>query len=201
MFASSSSVYGERTGVLSENNSNASNGCNVECVISPYAATKLSCEKIAYVYSNAYKLNVSALRFFTVYGPRGRPDMAPFKFVDSIYKGIIIERYGNGTTKRDYTFIDDIVNGAIRAIDTPLAFEIVNLGNSDPICLSDFIHLIEDILGKKAIIIEKPMEPGDVTSTFADISKAKALYGYEPKTSIQEGMKRLISWYLSKFEQ
>jgi len=193
VFASSSSVYGGNIKApFSEDDS-------VEQPMSPYAATKRSCELLASTYHHLYKIPISALRFFTVYGPRGRPDMAPFIFVDSIYRNIPIKQYGDGNSKRDYTYIDDILQGIIASIDNPRDFEIYNLGRGETIKLKEFIELIEELLGKKAIIQLLPDQAGDVPLTFADVSKAKKLLNYKPSFSTREGMKKTVEWYLSKY--
>jgi len=189
VFASSSSVYGNNKKVpFSETD-------NVDFPISPYAATKKSCELMCHTYHKLYDLNVTCLRFFTVYGPRGRPDMAPYKFTKIIDEGKELPMFGDGTTKRDYTYVSDILNGILAALDKDLEFEIINIGNSSTIELREFITVIEKLLDKKANIKKKPMQPGDVNNTFADVSKAKELLGYSPKISVEEGMKKFVSWY------
>jgi UDP-glucuronate 4-epimerase len=212
VYASSSSVYGcSDKHVLSENDV-------VEKPVSPYAATKKSCELLAYTFYHVstrlvlslfvlhlfvydfacwqlYGLNCTGLRFFTVYGPRGRPDMAPFKFIDRVFNGQPIQQFGDGTTSRDYTYIDDIAAGVIRAIDRPLGCEVINLGNGRPYLLSDFIALVEKCVGRKAIIEILPEQPGDVDRTCADITKARSLLGYNPKVSFEEGIERTTEWY------
>ncbi len=189
VFASSSSVYGNRKKIpFSETD-------NVDNPISPYAATKKAGELICYTYHHLYNMKITCLRFFTVYGPRGRPDMAPYLFTDWIYNGKPIKRFGDGSTKRDYTFITDIVKGVVASIDKELDFEIINLGNNKPVMLNDFIKTIEKVTGKKAVIKELPMQPGDVDITYADVSKAEKLLGFKPTTSIEEGMKKFFEWY------
>lgn len=190
VFASSSSVYGNRdkTPFSEEDKTNSP--------ISPYAATKKSGELICYAYSYLYKIPVVCLRFFTVYGPCGRPDMAPYKFVDRIARGKEIEMYGDGSTRRDYTYIADVVSGVLKSVDLDANYEIINLGCGNPVKLKDFIVVIENNLGKKAKIVRKEMQPGDVKQTYADISKAKKLLGYAPKTKIEEGMKTFCDWYV-----
>ncbi len=190
VLASSSSVYGNSKEVP------FSEAQNVDNPISPYAATKKACELMAYVYSHLYGLNCTCLRFFTVYGPAGRPDMAPYLFTDAVYRGREIKRFGKGNTKRDYTFVSDIVSGILAAIDKNLKYEIINLGNNKPVELNYFISVIEKLLDKKANIKEYPKQAGDVDITYADISKAKRLLGYSPKTKIEEGMQKFIEWYL-----
>ncbi|MFH0875960.1 MAG: GDP-mannose 4,6-dehydratase [archaeon] len=192
VYASSSSVYGNNNKIpFNENDETA-------LQVSPYAASKKCGEVICKSYSQTFGLNITALRFFTVYGPSGRPDMAPYKFTDLIFKGRPIEMYGDGNSLRDYTYISDIVSGVISACEHNYKFEIINLGDSNPVKLKDFIGIIEKNLGKKADIITKPMPKGDVDRTFADITKAKKLLSYEPKVKIEIGMKSFIEWYLQK---
>lgn len=189
IFASSSSVYGNsKKAPFSETD-------NVDYPISPYAATKKACELMCYTYHHLHGINATCLRFFTVYGPKGRPDMAPYKFTKIIDNGEELFMYGDGTSQRDYTYVDDIVSGVLAALDKNLGFEIINLGNSKRVDLKYFISVIEDLVGKKAKIKQLPPQPGDVHVTFADISKAKKLLGYSPKTNIEEGMARLVNWY------
>jgi len=189
VFASSSSVYGNRSeGAFSEND-------NTDKQISPYGATKKSVELLAHTYHHLFGMSCVGLRFFTVYGPRNRPDMACYKFVEAIEKGLPLTRYGNGGSGRDYTYIDDIVEGIIKAIETPLGYEIINLGNSSPIRLTEMIETVEKVCGKEAKIKQLPMQPGDVEWTYADITKAKQLMDWEPKTSFSEGMEKLVDWY------
>jgi UDP-glucuronate 4-epimerase len=191
VMASSSSVYGKSNKELfSEFN-------HVDEPLSPYAATKKACELLAYTYHHLYSLNITALRFFTVYGPRGRPDMAPYKFIDSISKGIAIQQYGDGSSIRDYTFIEDIVNGVVRALDRPYPFNIFNLGNNNGTSLKDFISSIESYTGRKAIIDIVDDQPGDVPYTLADIRKAQKYLGYHPQVSIEDGIERTVRWYES----
>eukprot|EP00595_Chromulina_sp_UTEXLB2642_P001604 CAMPEP_0196763230 /NCGR_PEP_ID=MMETSP1095-20130614/3668_1 /TAXON_ID=96789 ORGANISM="Chromulina nebulosa, Strain UTEXLB2642" /NCGR_SAMPLE_ID=MMETSP1095 /ASSEMBLY_ACC=CAM_ASM_000446 /LENGTH=420 /DNA_ID=CAMNT_0042115977 /DNA_START=144 /DNA_END=1406 /DNA_ORIENTATION=- len=189
VYASSSSVYGSSDKeLLSESDV-------VEKPVSPYAATKKACELLAYTFHHLYALNCTGLRFFTVYGPRGRPDMAPFKFIDRIYNGLPIQQYGDGSTSRDYTYIDDIVDGVVLSIDKPLGYEVINLGNGRPYLLKDFISLVETCVDKKAVIQVMPEQPGDVERTCADISKASNLLGYKPKVTFEEGISRMAEWY------
>lgn len=189
VYASSSSVYGNQEKIpFSETDP-------IETPISPYAATKKTCELLAFTYYHLYKINCTGLRFFTVYGERGRPDMAPYMFTERILKGIPIKKFGDGNTQRDYTYIEDIVDGVLKSIDKPLGYEIINLGNSNAVSLNGFIKIIEEKTGKKAIIENYPMQPGDVPITFADVNKAKKLLGWEPKTHISTGMNKFIAWY------
>lgn len=188
VYASSSSVYGSNTKLpFSEKDP-------VDHPISLYAATKRSNELTAFSYSHLFNLNCSGLRFFTVYGPWGRPDMALFIFTRSILNNTPIQIFNNGDLKRNFTYIDDIVDGIIRVLATPKNYEIYNIGNSRAEQLTDFIEAIELNCNKKALREYLPMQPGDVKVTVADISKIKKL-GYEPKTDISEGIKIFISWY------
>lgn len=189
VFASSSSVYGNNKNVpFSENDS-------VDNPVSLYAATKKANELMAATYRHLYGLNCTGLRFFTVIGPWGRPDMALFKFTKAISEGRPIPVYNHGRHKRDFTYIDDIVEGVVNALDRPLPFEIINLGNNRPVELSNFIGLIEKGLGRKAEKEMLPMQPGDVKETCADISKAERLLGFRPRVPVEDGVGRFISWY------
>ncbi|MBI2101463.1 GDP-mannose 4,6-dehydratase [Candidatus Woesearchaeota archaeon] len=190
VFASSSSVYGNRDKVpFSEDDITNS-------PISPYAATKKAGELLCCTYSSLYRIPSVCLRLFTVYGPCGRSDMAPYKFVDSIANGRQIEMYGDGSTRRDYTFIADVVSGIMKSMDLDAQYEIINLGCGNPVELREFIGIIEKNLGKKAKIVKEKMQPGDVKQTYADISKAKKLLGYSPKTKVEEGLRILCEWYM-----
>ena len=142
---------------------------------------------------------MAGLRFFTVYGPRGRPDMAPFKFVDRVSRGVEIQQFGDGSSSRDYTYIDDIVDGVVRSMDRPLGYQIYNLGNGNPVGLKHFISIVERATGKKANIRVLPDQPGDVPRTAADISKARRLLGYEPKVAFADGIQRLAEWYRTDY--
>ncbi|MFO8051961.1 MAG: NAD-dependent epimerase [Thermoplasmatota archaeon] len=189
VYASSSSVYGGNTKIP------FSADDRVDNPISLYAATKKSNELMAHVYSHLFELNTTGLRFFTVYGPWGRPDMALFKFTDLIVKGKPIDVYNFGRMERDFTYIDDIVAGVTACIDKPFRYEVFNLGNNNPENLEYFISLIEENLGMKAEKNYLPMQPGDVPKTYADIDKSKEMLGYEPKTSLADGVKKFINWY------
>jgi UDP-glucuronate 4-epimerase len=189
VFASTSSIYGARQAVPFNEED------RVDWPVSLYAATKRACELLGYTYHHLYGLNLTALRFFTVYGPRGRPDMAPYLFTEAVFKGSELKMYGDGSSSRDYTYIDDIVQGIVAAIDRPLGYQIINLGNSRTVLLRDFIALVEKLVGKKAHIVRYPMPPGDVPRTCADISKARRLLGYDPQTPFEEGMARFVDWY------
>jgi UDP-glucuronate 4-epimerase len=195
IFGSSSSVYGESDRApFSETQYDLR-------PISPYAATKLAGESFCYTYAHLYKLPVVALRFFTVYGPRQRPDLAIHKFVARIEAGKPIPIFGDGETGRDYTFVEDIVAGILAALDYDFSstagalFEICNLGNSHPVKLSDLVRMLEQATGKKAIIQRESAQQGDVPLTWADISKAAKLLGYHPKTTLEQGLKKFVTWY------
>lgn len=189
VFASSSSVYGGSTRVpFTEEDP-------VMGPISPYAATKRMNELQAHVYSHIYGLRVTLLRFFTVYGPRQRPDMAIHKFIRLIEEGKPVPMFGDGSTRRDYTYIDDIVDGLEKALDTPFRYEIFNLGESRTTTLRDLIDMIAGCLGRPAQIDPQPLQPGDVPITYANIDKARRLLGYVPKFSMEEGVRRAVQWY------
>jgi UDP-glucuronate 4-epimerase len=167
----------------------------VDTPISIYAATKRGTELLASTYTHLFGMSVSMLRFFTVYGPWGRPDMAPFLFTDAISKGQPIKVFNNGVMQRDFTYIDDIVSGVLGALTHPRGFQIYNVGKGEPTGLMDFIHTIEQSLEKTAILDLQPLQPGDVASTWADISKAHDDFGYAPKTSVAEGVPQFVDWY------
>jgi UDP-glucuronate 4-epimerase len=189
VISSSSSVYGESESTY------FSEAEDVNKPVSPYAATKRSGELLSFTYHKLYDLKITNLRFFTVYGPRGRPDMAPYKFISQVIRGDVIEQYGDGKTSRDYTYIEDIVDGVLRAIDRPYQYEIINLGKGSGTMLNEFILMVERHVGKRAKIKLMPAQPGDVPFTNADVSKAKMLLGYVPKVSIEEGVRRTVSWF------
>ncbi len=188
VFGSSSSVYGNRDSVPFREDDSA------ERPISPYASTKRSGELLCYTYSHVHHLPVTCLRFFTVYGPRGRPDMAPYKFIRSIMQQTPITMYGDGTTMRDYTYVSDIVAGILATLDKNFSYEIINLGNSNPVSLHEFITTIETTVGKKAQLNQEAMKPGDVQRTYADISKAQTLLGWTPKISLREGIQKTYEY-------
>jgi UDP-glucuronate 4-epimerase len=189
IFASSSSVYGVNQKIpFAEDDP-------IQRTISPYAATKLAAEQLCSNYSHLYGIRCICLRFFTVFGPRQRPDLAISKFTRKIMAGEAIDQYGDGSTARDYTFVEDIINGVVaagryRATD----FEIINLGGSSPITLLELISNIEEILGKKAAINYLPDQPGDVSLTYADVSKAHSILGYTPGTPLRKGLERYVEW-------
>ncbi len=188
IFGSSSSVYGNNEKVpFSEED-------NVDFPISPYAATKKACELICHTYYHLYGIHISCLRFFTVYGPRQRPDLAIHKFAKLIEQDKSIPVYGDGTMMRDFTYIDDIIDGTVMAMNKCEGFNIYNLGESQPITVSNLITEIEEALGKKAIREYVPPQPGDVERTYADITKAVKELGYKPSTNIQIGLKNFTTW-------
>ncbi|MGO9479973.1 MAG: GDP-mannose 4,6-dehydratase, partial [Limisphaerales bacterium] len=187
--ASSSSVYGVNAKVpFSESDP-------IFSAISPYAASKLACESLGHVYHHVYGLDVTMLRLFTVYGPRQRPDLAIRKFATLIHAGRPIPVFGDGSMARDYTYVTDTVDGIIAATQKESGFEIFNLGESQTVTLSRLIELLEAALGKKAVIDRQPPQPGDVPVTFADITRARARLGYQPKIKIETGIKLFIDWF------
>jgi UDP-glucuronate 4-epimerase len=190
--ASSSSVYGL--------NSKApfSESDPVSHPISPYAATKLACEALGHVYHHVHRMDIVMLRFFTVYGPRQRPDLAIYKFASLIEQGKPIPVFGDGSTARDYTFVTDTIDGIIASTKKEFGFEIFNLGESECVPLSRLIELVENSLGKKAVINRLSHQPGDVPLTYADISKAEHLLNYHPKIKIEEGIQKFIAWFRSE---
>jgi UDP-glucuronate 4-epimerase len=167
----------------------------VDTPISIYSATKRGCELLAHSYNHLFGLNITCLRFFTVYGPFGRPDMALFKFTKNILDDKPIDVYNNGDMTRDFTYVKDIVEGFFLALEKPMGYCIINIGNGNPTKLMDYVKFVEENLGKKAKINFMGMQPGDVKETSADISKAKELLGYEPKVNVEEGVKHFIDWY------
>ncbi len=188
IFASSSSVYGNNKKVpFSEDD-------NVDFPVSPYAATKKACELICHTYCWLYEISITCLRYFTVYGPRQRPDLAIHKFARLIEQGKPIPVYGDGTMMRDFTYIDDIINGTVAAIEKCGGYHIYNLGESEPITVNDLVAQIEKALGKKAIKEYLPVQPGDVNRTYADVSRAVKDLGYRPATGIEQGLSRFVEW-------
>jgi UDP-glucuronate 4-epimerase len=194
VFASSSSVYGVNDHYPWKEDEQL-------MPISPYAMTKLSGEMLGHVYHKLYGIRFLALRFFTVYGPGQRPDLAIHKFTKSIYTGKPITMYGDGSTSRDYTFISDTVQGVMQAMKyDKTGFEIINLGNSYTVSLKELIAAIEETVGKKAIIEQLPDQPGDVPKTYADVAKAHQLLGYDPKTKLKDGLTAFYKWFLNNKE-
>lgn len=190
VFASSSSVYGGSTRIPYHEDD------PVAAPISPYAATKRAGELLATTYFHLYQVPIVSLRFFTVYGPRQRPDMAIYKFTRAILEGRTVTLYGDGATARDYTYVDDIIAGVVAAIERApqLGREIINLGNSQTVELRRLIQIIEDAVGQKANIDWQPVQPGDVSVTYADISQARELLAYSPQTTIEQGVGRFVQW-------
>jgi UDP-glucuronate 4-epimerase len=199
LFGSSSSVYGERLqGPFSEDD-------EVNAPVSPYAATKRAGELLCYTYAHLYQIRVACLRFFTVYGPRQRPDLAIHKFARLMSQGKPLPIYGDGTSQRDYTYVDDIVTGILRAWEwmqrSPSAanlFEIFNLGGSHPVPLLELIRLLETALGYQAMLDWLPSQPGDVSITYADLQKSQAMLGYTPRVDIATGIHRFATWFLQQ---
>ena len=194
VFASSSSVYGNCKEIPFKED------MIVDYAISPYAATKKANEVMAHVYHKLYDMNIIMLRFFTVYGPKQRPDLAINKFTRLMLENKEIPMYGDGTTSRDYTYIDDIVDGIIKSckyvLDNDKVYEILNLGNSSPTSLIQMINTIAEVINVTPKIKQLPMQPGDVERTYADICKAKKIIGYVPKTTFKEGIKQFVNWYI-----
>lgn len=189
---SSSSVYGNSRAIPFRENDSAT-----DRPISPYAATKKATEVLSYTYHSLYGINVNVVRPFTVYGPRGRPDMAPWLFIESALLGRVIKKFGDGTTRRDYTYIEDFVKGFVNAIDRSFGYEIFNLGNSATVSLNEALDIVRDVTGKELCIEQLPQQPGDVEITNAEISKARRLLDYSPETPFRQGMERLCEWYKS----
>ena len=187
--ASSSSVYGVNAKIP------FSEGDPIFSVISPYAASKLACEALGHTWHHVYRMDVAILRFFTVYGPRQRPDLAIHKFARLISEGKRIPVFGDGSTARDYTYVTDTLDGIMACTRREFGFEIMNLGESQTVRLDYLIQLLEAALGKKAVIDRQPLQPGDVPVTFADISKANQLLGYRPQVKIEQGIKLFAEWY------
>ncbi|MCI5063182.1 MAG: NAD-dependent epimerase/dehydratase family protein, partial [Algiphilus sp.] len=203
VFASSSSVYGANTTVP------FSTTDRTDYPISLYAATKKANEVTAHAYSHLYGMPVTGLRFFTVYGPWGRPDMAYFSFTRAILEGRPIQVFNHGQLERDFTYIDDIVEGVVRVADRPpttvvgatgdyrsdARYALHNIGNHQPVALGDFIATLEDLCGREAVKEYLPMQPGDVHATYADVESLKQAVGFEPKTPLREGLERFVAWY------
>ncbi|WP_375401985.1 SDR family NAD(P)-dependent oxidoreductase [uncultured Sphingomonas sp.] len=194
VYASSSSVYGDRpmggAGFTEDEPAGAP--------VSLYAATKRACELMSHSYAHLYRYSQTGLRFFTVYGPWGRPDMAIFGFAAKILSGDPIEIYGEGRMARDFTYIDDIVDGVIGALDHPPApggQRLLNIGSNDPVGLLDMVRSLERALGRDAVKVMRPMQPGDVTATYADVSALMELTGYRPRVRLDEGIDRFVAWY------
>lgn len=192
VFASSSSVYGGNTVVPFREDH------EVTCPVSPYAATKRAMELLAYTHHHLFEIPMAGLRFFTVYGPRQRPEMAIHKFVAMTFAGEPLPFFGDGTTRRDYTYIDDIVDGVVRALDRCQGYELYNLGESDTTSLAELVALIGAACGVDPKLDRRPMQPGDVLVTYADVDKAKAKLGYRPSTPIREGLDKFVAWFRAR---
>jgi UDP-glucuronate 4-epimerase len=199
VYASSSSVYGDRPQSLAGGEGAGFKETDaVDAPVSLYAATKRANELMSISYAKLYGFPMSGLRFFTVYGPWGRPDMAYYGFTQKILAGEPIQVFGEGRMARDFTYIDDIVDGVVGVLDNPPAqggHEIYNIGDNDPVGLMDMITTLEAALGREAVKVMRPMQPGDVTATYADISKLNALTGYKPKVKLKEGLGRFVEWW------
>ena len=189
VFASTSSVYGNTRQIPFVE----SDPCDRP--LQPYAAAKRAVEILGYTYHHLFELNFTAIRFFTVYGPNGRPDMMAYLLADSIVKGREIPLYNNGEMYRDWTFVEDITDGVVAALERPLGYEIINLGRGEPVLLNDFVRIMESLAGKRANLVEAPKLPADVVRTFADVSKARRLLDYDPQVSVEEGVARFWEWY------
>jgi len=189
IFASTSSVYGATRRIPFVE----TDPCDQP--LAPYPASKRAAELLGYTYHHLYGLNFTALRFFTVYGPRNRPDMMAHKTAESIYFGREVPLYNNGQMHRDWTYIDDTVRGVLAAVDRPLGYEIINLGRREPVLLSDFVRLIEELTGRKANLVPAPVPDADIPYTYADINKARRLLDYNPTVSVREGVTRFLKWY------
>lgn len=192
IFGSSSSVYGNSKRLPFREDDHCTN------IISPYGASKRSAEFWVESFNKTYGLKCVVLRLFTVYGPRGRPDMAPALFTNAIFSGEPIKKFGDGVSSRDYTYIDDIVEGIIKTLGKNFNFEIINLGNSNPVTLNNFIKILEKITSKKVKIENLPKQTGDVERTWASIVKARKLLGWGPKTNLEQGLKKYFEWQKSK---
>lgn len=192
VFASTSSVYGNTEVVPFVETDNC------DRPLQPYAAAKRAAEMLGHSYHHLFGFNFTVLRFFTVYGPSGRPDMMAYLLAESITKGIQIPLYDNGQMYRDWTYVDDITDGVVAAVDRPLGYEIINIGRGEPTLLRDFVDMIEQLAGKKANLISKPKLAADFVRNQADITKARELLGYDPKVSVAEGVKNFWEWYLAQ---
>ena len=193
VLASTSSLYG------ADNPQPFQEDADTNSPISPYAASKKGAETLCYTYHHLHGIDVTVFRFFTVYGPAGRPDMSPFRFVQWISEGHPVVVYGDGEQSRDFTFVDDVARGTIAGLK-PLGYEVINLGSDSPVVLMDMIHLVEELTGKKAKIEHKPSHPADVRATWADIGRAEQLLGWRPHSTFRDGFSALVDWYQSNRE-
>lgn len=188
VLASTSSLYGDGPRPFREDQP-------TDRPLSPYAASKKAAEALCYTYHRLYGLDVTVLRYFTVYGPAGRPDMSIFRFVRWIAEGEPLVLHGDGSQERDFTYVDDAARGTLLAL-RPAGYEVINLGSDRPVPLRQVISLLQELLGRDAVIIQKPVHPADVPATWADIARARALLGWEPRTPLEEGLRRTVEWYL-----
>jgi nucleoside-diphosphate-sugar epimerase len=193
VLASTSSLYG------GENPRPYSEALVTDRPLSPYAATKKAAETLCYTYHYLFGVDVTVFRFFTVYGPAGRPDMSLFRFVQWITEGKPVIVFGDGLQERDFTYVDDVARGTIAGLK-PLGYEIINLGSDEPVVLADAVKLVEEYTGCSAAIVSKPRHPADVQATWADIGKAERLLGWRPKTDFKQGVRNLVNWYDSNRE-
>ncbi|MDH3726895.1 MAG: GDP-mannose 4,6-dehydratase [Myxococcales bacterium] len=189
VFASTSSAYGATELIPFIETDHA------DRPLAPYPASKRAAELLGHSYFHLFGQDFTALRFFTVYGPRGRPDMMAYKVLDNIFRGAEVPLYNGGKMHRDWTYVDDIVQGILAAADRPLGYEIINLGRGEPTLLADFVRLIETQAGRSASLIDTPMPPADIEYTYADITKAKELLDYDPKTGVADGVRKFFHWY------
>jgi len=189
VFASTSSVYGSTRQIPFVE----TDPCDRP--LQPYAAAKRAVEILGYTYHHLFDLNFTAIRFFTVYGPNGRPDMMAYLLADSITKGREIPLYNNGEMYRDWTFVEDITDGVVAALERPLGYEIINLGRGEPVLLNDFVRIMESLAGRQANLVEAPKLAADVVRTYADVGKARRLLDYNPQVSVEEGVARFWEWY------
>jgi UDP-glucuronate 4-epimerase len=188
VLASSSSLYGEGNRLPFREDA------DTDRPLSPYAASKKAAEGLCYTYHHLYGLDVTVFRYFTVFGPAGRPDMMPFRLVQWIGEGRPVTVYGDGTQSRDFTYVDDIARGTIAGL-RPLGYEVINLGSDRPVKLMDFIRLVEELVGRRAVLEYRPRHPADVAATWADIHKAESLLGWRPAVSLRDGVAKLVDWY------
>lgn len=188
VLASTSSLYGDGPRPFREDQP-------TDRPLSPYAASKKAAEVLCHAYHHLYGLDVTVLRYFTVYGPAGRPDMSVFRFVRWIAEGEAVVLHGDGSQERDFTFVDDVARGTLLAL-RPAGYEVINLGSDRPVSVRSILSLLQELLGRDAVITQKPVHPADVRATWADIGKARALLGWEPRTSLEEGLRRTVEWYL-----
>ncbi len=193
VLASTSSLYGVH------NPRPFREDADTDTPLSPYAASKKAAEVLSYAYHHLYSLDVTVLRYFTVYGPAGRPDMAPFRFVQWIHEGRPVTVYGDGQQSRDFTYVDDIAQGTLAALQ-PVGYEVINLGSNQPVLLREFIQLVERLVGRPAHLAYRPRHPADMPATWADIGKAERVLGWRPHVGLEEGMQRLVDWYAANRE-